>query len=91
MLRPANGYVADFVAHLNPLSVLTAGDAMVADDGPGDPARTVAPESPLKDALPFFAGTDAPVWVARDGRVEGRISAQAVCAMLARSAAAAAA
>ena len=90
VLRPANGYVADFVAHLNPLSVLTAGDAMVADAGPGDPARTVAPESPLKDALPFFAGTDAPVWVARDGRVEGRISAQAVCAMLARSAAAAA-
>ena len=41
VLRPANGYVADFVAHLNPLSVLTAGDAMVADAGPGDPARTV--------------------------------------------------
>ncbi len=90
VLRPANGYVADFVAHLNPLSVLTAADAMVADAGPGDPARTVAPGSSLKDALPLFADTDAPVWVAEDGTVRGRISAQAVCAMLARSAAAAA-
>ncbi len=43
VLRPANGYVADFVAHLNPLSVLTAADAMIADAGPGDPARTIAP------------------------------------------------
>ena len=57
MLRPANGYVADFVAHLNPLSVLTAADAMVADAGPGDPARMLAPEAPLRDALPFFAAS----------------------------------
>jgi glycine betaine/proline transport system ATP-binding protein len=26
---PANGYVADFVQHMNPLGVLTAGDVMV--------------------------------------------------------------
>ena len=89
VLRPANGYVADFVAHLNPLSVLTAADAMVADAGPGDPARAVAPGSALKDALPLFAGSDAPVWVVEDGAVRGRISAQAICAMLARSSAAA--
>lgn len=89
VLRPANGYVADFVAHLNPLSVLTAADAMVDDAGPADPARAVTPGSPLKDALPLFAGTDAPVWVVEEGAVRGRISAQAVCAMLARSSAAA--
>lgn len=91
VLRPANGYVADFVAHLNPLSVLTAADAMVADAGPGDPARSIAPGASLKEALPMFAGTDAPVWVVDDGTVVGRISAQAICAMLARSSAAAAA
>ena len=34
VLRPANGYVADFVAHLNPLSVLTAADAMTPDVRP---------------------------------------------------------
>ena len=85
VLRPANGYVADFVAHLNPLSVLTAADAMTADAGPGDPARMLAPETPLRDALPLFAGSDAPVWVGRDGATEGRISPRAVCAMLART------
>ncbi|MFO1140855.1 MAG: choline ABC transporter ATP-binding protein [Amaricoccus sp.] len=91
VLRPANGYVADFVAHLNPLSVLTAGDAMVEDAGPGDPGRTIEADRPLREALPLFAGSDAPVWVARDGAVLGRISPRAVCAMLARSAAPAAA
>lgn len=88
VLKPANGYVADFVAHLNPLSVLTAADAMVADPGPGDPARTIAPEASLREALPYFAASDAPVWVGRDGVVTGRITPQAVCALLAPSAAA---
>jgi glycine betaine/proline transport system ATP-binding protein len=34
--NPANGYVADFVAHMNPLGVLTARDVMIAGsaDGP---------------------------------------------------------
>jgi glycine betaine/proline transport system ATP-binding protein len=90
VLKPANGYVADFVAHLNPLSVLIAADAMTPDPGPGDPARTITAETPLRDALPLFAKSDAPVWVSRDGVTEGRISPQAVCAMLARSTAAAA-
>jgi glycine betaine/proline transport system ATP-binding protein len=89
VLKPANGYVADFVAHLNPLSVLTAADAMVADPGPGDPARMLPPGAPLRDALPMFAASDAPVWVGRDGAFEGRISPRAICAMLARTAAAA--
>ncbi len=52
VLRPANSYVADFVAHLNPLSVLTAADAMTADAGPGDPGRMLSPETPLREALP---------------------------------------
>ena len=91
VLKPANGYVADFVAHLNPLSVLTAGDAMAPDAGPADPERTLGAERPLREALPLFAGSDAPVWVSRDGAVVGRISPRAVCAMLARSADSAAA
>ena len=90
VLRPANGYVADFVAHLNPLSVLTAADAMAADAGPGDPARMLAPDAPLREALPLFAASDAPVWVGRDGATQGRISPRAVCAMLAETGAAAA-
>ena len=87
VLKPADAYVADFVAHLNPLSVLTAADAMVPDPGPGDPARTIAPEASLRDALPYFAASDAPVWVGRDGATTGRITPQAVCALLAPGAA----
>jgi glycine betaine/proline transport system ATP-binding protein len=90
VMRPANRYVADFVAHLNPLSVLTAADAMTADPGPGDPARMIAPDAPLRDALPYFAASDAPVWVGTDGTVSGRISSQSVCSMLAGSGAVAA-
>jgi glycine betaine/proline transport system ATP-binding protein len=89
VLKPANEYVSDFVAHLNPLSVLTAADAMTADAGPGDPGRMLPPDAPLRDALPMFASSDAPVWVGRDGTAEGRISPRAVCAMLARTGAAA--
>jgi glycine betaine/proline transport system ATP-binding protein len=91
VLKPANGYVADFVAHLNPLSVLTATDAMVPDAGPGDPARTIPPDASLREALPLFATSDDPVWVGRDGLVTGRITPQAVCALLAPGAASAAA
>lgn len=40
--NPANGYVADFVAHMNPLGVLTAHDVMTAGtcDGPAVDAET---------------------------------------------------
>jgi glycine betaine/proline transport system ATP-binding protein len=83
VLRPVNDHVADFVAHLNPLSVLVARDAMVPDPGPGDPARRLAPDAPLRDALPLFRSSDAPVWVGTETRVEGRIAPAAVCALLA--------
>ena len=90
VLRPANGYVADFVAHLNPLSVLTAADAMIADAGPGrsgahDRARGRAP----RRAAALHPQRRAGLGRAEEGVVRGRISAQAICAMLARSAAAA--
>lgn len=39
---PANDYVADFVAHMNPLGVLTARDVM----GPAGPGGLPAPEAP---------------------------------------------
>ena len=73
VLRPANAYVADFVAHLNPLSVLTADRR----DGGGrrprrSEARSLAPDAPLKEALPLFAASDAPVWVVQDGATVGQ-------------------
>jgi glycine betaine/proline transport system ATP-binding protein len=87
VLRPANAYVADFVAHLNPLSVLSASDAMAEDAGPAVGDRRLAPDAPLKDALPLFAASDDPVWVVQDGATVGRITPRSVYAMLARGAA----
>jgi glycine betaine/proline transport system ATP-binding protein len=88
VLSPANAYVTDFVAHLNPLSVLKAKDAMVADAGPGDPARTIAPDAPLREALPLFKASGAPVWVGAADGVVGRIDPASVCALLSRQTAA---
>jgi glycine betaine/proline transport system ATP-binding protein len=89
VLKPANAYVADFVAHLNPLSVLTAADAMAEDGGPGVASRSLAPDAPLKEALPFFAASPDPVWVVQDGATVGKITSRAVYSLLAREAASA--
>jgi glycine betaine/proline transport system ATP-binding protein len=83
VMRPATPYVSAFVAGLNPLSVLRTRDAMRPDTGPADPARSLAPDAPLKAALPHFAQSEAPVWVVRDGETLGRIEPAAVCALLA--------
>jgi glycine betaine/proline transport system ATP-binding protein len=87
VLRPANGYVADFVAHLNPLSVLTATDAMTADGGPAVAERSLPPDAPLKEALPYFAASPDPVWVLEDGATVGKITSRAVYSLLARESA----
>jgi glycine betaine/proline transport system ATP-binding protein len=55
--NPVSDYVADFVAHMNPLGVLTARDVMVTGDGAG---QEIAPETPVKqvmEALKAGAGT----------------------------------
>ncbi|GAB1362528.1 choline ABC transporter ATP-binding protein [Rhodobacter sp.] len=45
---PVSDYVADFVAHMNPLGVLTARDVM----GPGEGgSREVAPATPVKQVM----------------------------------------
>ena len=54
VLRPADDYVTDFVAHLNPLSVLRMVDVMTPCTGE-PPARTLHGETPLREVLPLFA------------------------------------
>jgi hypothetical protein len=75
--------VAEFVARLNPLSVLRAGDVLGPATVPADPARVVAPQTPLRDTLALFAAADAPVWVADAGGVLGAITPDAVFRVLA--------
>ncbi|MGR3436357.1 MAG: choline ABC transporter ATP-binding protein [Shimia sp.] len=77
--EPATGYVADFVAHMNPLGVLTARDVMAA--GATECLPTVPPETPVREVMAQLAQTPA-LAVAEDGEVLGRVEAHTVMARL---------
>ncbi len=67
VLRPENEYVADFVAHMNPLNVLAAADiaiAVAADAGAADGLRAVAPDTPVRALIALFAEDPAPLRLA---------------------------
>jgi glycine betaine/proline transport system ATP-binding protein len=77
--NPVSDYVADFVAHMNPLSVLTARDVMVPGTCTGP---QVGPETPVKqvmgmlrDGVDDVAVADATgiIGVVRAGGVMGRL------------------
>ncbi|WP_103332691.1 choline ABC transporter ATP-binding protein [Pseudotabrizicola formosa] len=78
--NPVDAYVQDFVAHMNPLSVLTARDVMVA----GETVATlaVAPDTPVREIMAMIrdgAGEmaveehGARIGVLRAGAVMGRL------------------
>ncbi|GIX13361.1 MAG: choline ABC transporter ATP-binding protein [Paracoccaceae bacterium] len=78
---PASDYVADFVAHMNPLGVLTAADVMV----PGDPppgAPSVAADAPLAEVMALIRDGAEAVAVQRDGRAAGHVVARSLIARL---------
>ncbi|MBF9047613.1 choline ABC transporter ATP-binding protein [Rhodobacterales bacterium LSUCC0031] len=79
--RPANAYVADFVANMNPLGVLTARDVMVP--GGGDGAR-IAPDLPLRAILARFAQDPSAIAVQEAGAVIGAVTPASVAARLGR-------
>ena len=51
--NPVSDYVADFVAHMNPLGVLTARDVMAPGDGGN---REISPETPVKQVMEALRG-----------------------------------
>jgi glycine betaine/proline transport system ATP-binding protein len=86
--NPVSDYVADFVAHMNPLAVLTAADVMT-----GVPSLMMAgmdaavpPDMPLKVLMERLAGRGA-VPVVQGGRTLGIVTADSVLTRLARGAA----
>ncbi|HEX5935872.1 MAG TPA: ATP-binding cassette domain-containing protein, partial [Pseudorhizobium sp.] len=85
---PANQYVADFVQHLNPISMLTAGDVMRAGVSAGAPAAgvsaTAKPATPLIDILDALSRQPGTIGVVDNGAVIGTISADDVIAGLTR-------
>ena len=79
--NPANEYVADFVAHMNPLGVLTARDVMVAGAGDG-PAIDV--ETPVQAIIQQLDG--GTFQVTENGQAIGHITQASVLARLAAAA-----
>ncbi len=89
VLRPADDYVADFVAHMNPLNVLTAENVMkpVDAENGATPARVAAmaePDTPLKRVMESISGGNGAVIVSRNGRVVGQIGPQEIVDALMR-------
>ncbi|MHA3913598.1 choline ABC transporter ATP-binding protein [Halovulum sp. GXIMD14793] len=81
---PANTYVADFVAHMNPLAVLRAADAARPDGDQSGCATTVPAETPLRDLMPQLSNGDRLAVRAKNNKFMGIISAEDVLAALSR-------
>jgi glycine betaine/proline transport system ATP-binding protein len=74
--NPASDYVADFVAHMNPLGVLCARDVMEPVEG--TPRVSVPPGEDIRSVMEQVTATGAPVGVVEDGRLLGQITRDTV-------------
>ncbi|MHA6324146.1 choline ABC transporter ATP-binding protein [Roseivivax sp. CAU 1753] len=70
--NPANDYVAEFVAHMNPLGVLTARDVMEPVDGA--PETQVPADMRVEEVMRRCADASAPVGVEDKGQLVGQVS-----------------
>ena len=77
--NPANAYVAEFVANMNPLGVLTARDVMQPVPGGGE---RVSADMAVRDILKRFAESPAPLAVEDAGDVIGTVTPESVTARL---------
>ncbi|GAB4286393.1 MAG: choline ABC transporter ATP-binding protein [Roseovarius sp.] len=78
--NPATGYVADFVAHMNPLIVLCARDVM--EPATGTPETTVPPDASIREVMAAAQGHDRPVGVVEGDRLLGQITRNRILAKL---------
>ncbi|MEZ5871221.1 MAG: choline ABC transporter ATP-binding protein [Nitratireductor sp.] len=75
--NPASAYVADFVAHMNPLAVCVASDAMqpLKKRRKGEAsAKSVNGDVPLRQVMELQMETSLPVYVEADGSIVGIIT-----------------
>ncbi len=77
--NPVSDYVADFVAHMNPLSVLTARDVMVAGAFSG---ASVDAETPVRQVMEMLRDGAVEIGVTDQGAACGVIHAAQVMAKL---------
>ncbi len=78
--NPVSDYVADFVAHMNPLGVLTARDVMVA--GSTSATLSVDVDTPVKQVMQMLKNGVTEVGVTQEAHPIGVIRAEAVMAKL---------
>ncbi len=78
--NPATDYVAEFVAHMNPLGVLCARDVM--EPAQTAPDRSVGPAATIQEVMEATQGHDAPVGVVEDGALLGQITRNRILAKL---------
>ena len=78
--RPANGYVADFVAHMNPLGVLCARDVM--EPANGDHAISVTPDADIRDVMAQIGDQAQAVAVIDGEQVIGQVTKDRILAKL---------
>ncbi|MBD3680138.1 MAG: choline ABC transporter ATP-binding protein [Rhodobacteraceae bacterium] len=78
--NPANEYVADFVAHMNPLGVLCARDVM--EPAPNPLEDTVPPDASIQDVMERVKATGKPVGVVENGQLLGQITRDRVLTKL---------
>ena len=77
---PANDYVADFVAHMNPLGVLTARDVMT--HGAPPTARAVPADTPVADLIALFDTDPGPIDVTDGDAAVGQVTQSSLIARL---------
>ena len=79
--NPVSDYVADFVAHMNPLGVLTARDVMEPGAASAT-ARSLDAETPVKDIMDLMSQGVAELVVTENGRNLGLIRTAGLMAKL---------
>ena len=77
--NPSSEYVADFVAHMNPLAVLTARDVMESGESS---APSVDCETPVKALMEQLSTGASELSVTENGQPIGRVTAAALMAKL---------
>ncbi len=81
--NPVSDYVADFVAHMNPLGVLTARDVMDKGEAPvGTKARPLPADMPVRDIMAMMSQGVTDMVVQENGRNLGMIGTAGLMARL---------
>lgn len=86
LLQPADQYVSDFVAHMNPLGVLRAADIMTPFDRNAAPrpfAATTRKDTLVRELMNAVADSSGDVGIVENGAIIGKISADDIVRALA--------